>query len=401
MEEKLYKLYQGEPVSFTWDELEDLPHDVFDDESAELIIEAHQGRRGLVLHLTEDEAEMLGGKLNFKKIGSKIKSGLKKANNVTRDLGISNKSITRNIRDIEDKYQVSRKVGNAIKNYDREQGISKNLKSMNINDIRNGKIEDFVQDQYNQGKYNLNNMSLGELADQADRYTRDIPDMEGGKIKWKKIGSKVAKVGMKVMNTQNKIANKIANNLPLDAMGPVGELVQLGMTAQNKGVAFANDLYDNRKAPGGFKGQLKRAAIQTAKREGREILRNQLNSAKDSALNYSLGAPSGGSFKGNGMHGSAGGSFRGNESSGGSFKGNGMSKPKKKYKNSSSASTKKPAYRVGRVANTTSQENSVFLGSNYVSPDNKVDLEVAQPDNPAFYTFRTPNTRPNYYRNSR
>ena len=227
MEEKLYKLYQGEPVSFTWDELEDLPHDVFDDESAELIIEAHQGRRGLVLHLTEDEAEMLGGKLNFKKIGSKIKSGLKKANNVTRDLGISNKSITRNIRDIEDKYQVSRKVGNAIKNYDREQGISKKLKSMNINDIRNGKIEDFVQDQYNQGKHNLNNMSLGEIADQADRYTRDIPDMEGGKIKWKKIGSKVAKVGMKVMNTQNKIANKIANNLPLDSMGPVGELVQL------------------------------------------------------------------------------------------------------------------------------------------------------------------------------
>ena len=302
MEEKLYKLYQGEPVSFTWDELEDLPHDVFDDESAELIIEAHQGRRGLVLHLTEDEAEMLGGKLNFKKIGSKIKSGLKKANNVTRDLGISNKSITRNIRDIEDKYQVSRKVGNAIKNYDREQGISKKLKSMNINDIRNGKIEDFVQDQYNQGKHNLNNMSLGELADQADRYTRDI-DVEGGKIKWKKIGSKVAKVGMKVMNTQNKIANKIANNLPLDAMGPVGELVQLGMTAQNKGVAFANDLYDNRKAPGGFKGQLKRAAIQTAKREGREFLRNGLNSAKDSALNYSLGASSGGSFQGNGVYG--------------------------------------------------------------------------------------------------
>ena len=57
MEEKLYKLYQGQPVSFTWDELEELPHDVFDDESAELIIEAHQGRRGLVLHLTEDEAE--------------------------------------------------------------------------------------------------------------------------------------------------------------------------------------------------------------------------------------------------------------------------------------------------------------------------------------------------------
>ena len=387
MEEKLYKLYQGEPVSFTWDELEDLPHDVFDDESAELIIEAHQGRRGLVLHLTEDEAEMLGGKLNFKKIGSKIKSGLKKANN--------------KIRDIDNKYQVSRKVSNAIKNYDREQGVSKKLKSMNLNDIRDGKIQDFAQDQYNQGKYNLNNMSLGELADQADRYTRDIPDMEGGKIKWKKIGSKVAKVGMKVMNTQNKIANKIANNLPLDSMGPVGELVQMGMTAQNKGVAFANDLYDNRKAPGGFKGQLKRAAIQTAKREGREILRNQLNSAKDSSLNYSLGTSSGGSFQGNGVYGSAGGSFRGNESSGGSFKGNGMSKPKKKYKNNSSASTKKPAYRVGRVANTTSQENSVFLGSNYVSPDNKVDLEVAQPDNPAFYTFRTPNTRPNYYRHSR
>ena len=279
MEEKLYKLYQGEPVSFTWDELEDLPHDVFDDESAELIIEAHQGRRGLVLHLTEDEAEMLGGKLNFKKIGSKIKSGLKKAN--------------QNIRDIDSKYQVSRKVGNAIKNYDREQGISKKLKSMNINDIRDGKIQDFAQEQYNQGKHNLNNMSLGELADQADRYTRDI-DIEGGKIKWKKIGSKVAKVGVKVMNTQNKIANKIANNLPLDSMGPVGELVQMGMAAQNKGVALANDLYDNRKAPGGFKGQLKRAAIQTAKREGREILRNQLNSAKDSALNYSLGAPSGG-----------------------------------------------------------------------------------------------------------
>jgi len=59
MEEKLYKLYQGQPVSFTWDELEELPHDVFDDESAELIIEAHQGRRGLVLHMTEDEAEIL------------------------------------------------------------------------------------------------------------------------------------------------------------------------------------------------------------------------------------------------------------------------------------------------------------------------------------------------------
>ncbi len=85
-------------------------------------------------------------------------------------------------------------------------------------------------------------------------------------------------------------------------MGPVGELVEMGMAAQNRGVAFANDLYANRKAPGGFKGQLKRAAIQTAKREGREILRNQLNSAKESALNYSLGAPSGGSFKGNGMH---------------------------------------------------------------------------------------------------
>jgi hypothetical protein len=205
---------------------------------------------------------------------------------------------------------------------------------------------------------------------------------------------------MKVMNTQNRIANKIANNLPLDAMGPVGELVEMGMAAQNKGVAFANDLYANRKAPGGFKGQLKRAAIETAKREGREILRNQLNSAKESALNYSLGAPSGGSFKGNGMHGSAGGSFRGNESSG-SFKGNGVtSKAKKKYKNSSSASSKKPTYRVGKVANTTSQENSIFLGSNYVSPDDKVDLEVAQPNNPAFYTFRTSNIRPNYYRNS-
>ncbi len=83
----------------------------------------------------------------------------------------------------------------------------------------------------------------------------------------------------------------------------------------------------------------------------------------------------------------------GNKSSGGSFKGNGITKGKK--------TTKKPAYRVGKVPNTTSQENSVFLGSNYVSPDDKVDLEVAPQDNPAFYTFRTPNTRSNYYRNSR
>ncbi len=103
---------------------------------------------------------------------------------------------------------------------------------------------------------------------------------EGGKIKWKKVGKKLGKVGMDTINFQNKVAQKVGKKLPLSKMGTVGDLIETGLDAQNRGVKLANSMYDRRKD--GLRSQLKGAAKDMAK-EGLKYGKNKL---KQGALDY-------------------------------------------------------------------------------------------------------------------
>jgi hypothetical protein len=395
MEKKMLELYQGQPVRFTWKQLERLPHEIFDNDNSRLIIEAHENGQGLVLHLSEEEAEMLGGKLNLKKMAKKLG---KQINNVPKQLG-EDRSLTRIAKDIDRKHHITRQIGDKINEYDQQHNISgqvgsmidnhdvKGLKHLAKNELSKAKTEYGKAKQ--QLKHHVKNIDLDQLLNNADKYIQQYEqqqhqqgqpqeadqqmEVEGGKIRWKKVGKKLGSAGMKVINYQNKVAQKIGNKLPLDQMGAVGTLVQTGLDAQDRGVQLANDIYERRKQPGGFKNQLTGALKETAKREVTNAIHNGIDGAIASAV--------GGSFRGNGMYGSAsGGSFRGNGMKGGSFRGNGLRTPR--------SATNSSQY--------TEPEKQARLS--YWSPaDHNRDLSVLHPEQPGFYAYRQSNSQPNYF----
>lgn len=74
MDKKLKQLYKGKIVQFKHADLENLPHDIFDDVNSKMIMKSHMQGKGLRLSLNNNEAEVLGGKFGgFKKIGSAFK----------------------------------------------------------------------------------------------------------------------------------------------------------------------------------------------------------------------------------------------------------------------------------------------------------------------------------------
>lgn len=79
MDKKLRKLARGHIVQFKKDELEKLPHEVFKPINAGKIIKSHKFGKGCRVQLDQDEQEMLGGKLGFKKAFKKIG---RQANNI-------------------------------------------------------------------------------------------------------------------------------------------------------------------------------------------------------------------------------------------------------------------------------------------------------------------------------
>jgi hypothetical protein len=85
---------------------------------------------------------------------------------------------------------------------------------------------------------------------------------------------------MDTINFQNKVAQKVGKKLPLSKMGTVGDLIETGLDAQNRGVKLANSMYDRRKD--GLRSQLKGAAKDMAK-EGLKYGKNKL---KQGALDY-------------------------------------------------------------------------------------------------------------------
>lgn len=416
MENKLVSLYQGHPTVFSWHQLQNLPHTIFDEDNATLIIEAHKNGEGLELHLSQEEAEkmhnemidaldsdgeeeMTGGKLTLKKVAHKLSKVGKKINNIPKELG-EDRSLTRIAQDIDKKHHITKK----IHDYDKKHHITKQVGDMVTNgDMKGlnrlakqeyGKAKDEYGNIKSQVQHHVKNLDLDTMLDTADKYIQQYEQhqqqdqpMEGGKIKWKKVGKKLGHAGMQAVNFQNKIAHKVANNLPLDHMGEVGDVVKAGLALQDRGVALANNLYDRRKDPGGLKNHLKGAATDMAKAE----IRNAVNHGIDAAI----GSVAGGSFRGNGM---LGGSFRPNGGSyrGGSFRGNGV---RSKPRNSKSKLVSNRAVKPSDLPDSRFTEPEKIARTHYWNPEEHYqDRNVLHPEQPGFYAFRVSNTQPNYYR---
>lgn len=115
MDKKLRKLMQGHKVQFKHSELENLPHDIFSDANAQTIMKSHMRGKGVRLQLDQNESQVLGGKIGFKKIGKAFKSAVKTVNKVPKQLG-SDYTVGQMIKKYDQKHNLSKSVKNFAEN---------------------------------------------------------------------------------------------------------------------------------------------------------------------------------------------------------------------------------------------------------------------------------------------
>ncbi len=302
MDKKLKRLMKGHVVQIKHNELENLPHDIFDDVNSNIIMKAHMKGKGVRLQLSGNEAEVLGGKIKWGKVGKKIANTAKSVGKDIKDAGMDAKQYLGNTED--------RKYGKNIMKI-------ANWQNKNLQKIANSSL---VQN-------SPFGNTIGALAEANNQGVEFLGDFH--KARKEKGG-----LGKDLLNATKANVKRKVNTAVNDAVSygrdemsnALNSYMGGSLTGDIKG-ALLNAYGQEKKK---LKGQVKKqvlSGIDYAQNEGKQKLQNRIKtsqpyiSAQEKIANeLAKGGsfrPNGGSFRPNG------GSFRGNFSAG-SFRGNGI-----------------------------------------------------------------------------
>jgi hypothetical protein len=312
MDKKLRRLMNGHKVQFKHSELEHLPHDIFDDVNANIIMKNHMKGKGVRIQLSPDECECLGGKIKWGKIGKKITNTAKSVGHEIKDAGMDAKHY---LGDTENR-KYGKKVMSVV-----------NWQNKNLQKIANSSV---VQN----SPFGNTISALAQANDQGVEFLNDFHKArkEKGGLGKDLMNATKANVKRKVNNAVNNavgyaqsgVNNAVSNaksNIANNINDAVNSYMGSGLTEDLKGALLTAYGQEKKKLKGQVRKQVLNG-IDYAQNEGKQRVQNRIKNSKpyitaqekinaELAKGGSFTGTLGGSFKGNGIH-IAGGSFRPN-----------------------------------------------------------------------------------------
>ena len=317
MDKKLRRLMNGHTVQFKHSDLQNLPHEIFNDYNSNLIMKNHMRGKGVRLQLSGDEAQTLGGKLSFGKIGKKIKNTAKSVGDDIKDAGMDAK---RYLGDTENRKYGKKVMG--VVNW-QNKNLQKIANSSVVQNSPFGNTISALANANDQGVEFLNDFH--KARKEKGGLGKDLMNATKANVK-RKVNTAVRSA---VGTAQNQVNSAVANATN-EASNAFNNYWGSGLKSDVKNALLSAYTQE--------KGKLKQRArneilngIDYMQNDGKDLLESRVKNSRQyqmakNRINRELSKSEGGSFRPNGgsFRGNlSGGSFRGNFS-GGSFRGNGI-----------------------------------------------------------------------------